>query len=99
MLPDSVDPSAAAGAATEPFETRHLTKDGRAIEVEVWQIPTVSLGSFVEGIPPPLAIGSVELEDGSRVKGFLCEAHATDGARDITEFGGWRRYLAGRQSA
>jgi PAS domain S-box-containing protein len=35
VLPDSGDPSA-AGAATEPFETRHLTKDGRAIEVEVW---------------------------------------------------------------
>ena len=34
LLPDSGDPSAAA--ATEPFETRHLTKDGRAIEVEVW---------------------------------------------------------------
>jgi allophanate hydrolase len=73
--------------------------NGAAIEVEVWQIPTVSLGSFVEGIPPPLAIGSVELEDGSRVKGFLCEAHATEGARDITEFGGWRNYLARRHSA
>jgi PAS domain S-box-containing protein len=36
VLPDSGDPSTAAGAATEPFETRHLTKDGRAIEVEVW---------------------------------------------------------------
>jgi allophanate hydrolase len=74
-------------------------ENGAAIEVEVWQIPTGSFGSFVQGIPAPLAIGSVELEDGSRVKGFLCEAHATDGARDITEFGGWRMYLAGRQSA
>jgi PAS domain S-box-containing protein len=35
VLPDSADPGA-AGAATEPFETRHMTKDGRAIEVEVW---------------------------------------------------------------
>jgi allophanate hydrolase len=69
---------------------------GAAIEVEVWEIPVAAFGSFVGGIPAPLGIGSIELEDGSRVKGFLCEAHATKGARDITEFGGWRTYL-GRQ--
>jgi allophanate hydrolase len=67
---------------------------GAAIEVEVWEIPVAAFGSFVGGIPAPLGIGSIELEDGSRVKGFLCEAHATKGARDITEFGGWRTYLA-----
>lgn len=26
-------------------------------------------------VPPPLAIGSVELEDGATVKGFICESH------------------------
>lgn len=74
-------------------------ESGAAIEVEVWEIPVVSFGSFVGGIPAPLAIGSVELEDGRRVKGFLCEAHATKGARDITEFGGWRKYLARQHAA
>jgi allophanate hydrolase len=69
--------------------------NGAAIEVEVWELPTVHFGSFVAAIPPPLAIGTVELEDGERVKGFVCEAHATLEARDITELGGWRRYLAG----
>jgi allophanate hydrolase len=68
--------------------------NGRAIEVEVWEMPLAAFGAFVEGIPPPLAIGTVELEDGERVKGFLCEAHGTIDARDITELGGWRRYLA-----
>ena len=74
------------------------SETGAAIEVEVWEIPVASFASFVGGIPAPLAIGSIELEDGRRVKGFLCEAHATKGARDITEFGGWRKYLA-RQNA
>jgi len=28
------------------------------------------------------------------VKGLLCEAAAIAGARDITEYGGWRAYRA-----
>ncbi len=67
---------------------------GRAIEVEVWEVPVASFGSFVEGIPPPLGIGTVELEDGELVKGFVCEAYGTKDARDISDLGGWRPYLA-----
>jgi allophanate hydrolase len=69
-------------------------RKGKAIEVEVWEVPTVHFGSFVAAIPPPLAIGTVELEDGEQVKGFVCEAHAMLEATEITELGGWRRYLA-----
>ena len=43
---------------------------------------------------PPLAIGTVELADGTQVKGFLGEAHALADARDITSFGGWRAFRA-----
>ncbi|HLX81870.1 MAG TPA: allophanate hydrolase [Burkholderiales bacterium] len=66
---------------------------GSCIEVEVWEMPARHFGSFVAGIPAPLAIGTVELEDGERVKGFLCEEYAIAGARDITQFGGWRNYM------
>jgi allophanate hydrolase len=66
---------------------------GAAIEVEVWSVPESEFGSFVNGIPAPLTIGKVELDDGSRVSGFICEAYAADGAQDITSFGGWRGYL------
>jgi allophanate hydrolase len=66
---------------------------GAAIEVEVWSVPAAEFGSFVNGIPAPLSIGKVELQDGSRVSGFVCEACAAAGARDITSLGGWRRYL------
>ena len=44
--------------------------------------------------PPPLAIGTVELADGSWWKGFVCEPTALAGATDITATGGWRRHLA-----
>jgi allophanate hydrolase len=67
---------------------------GRAIEVEVWEVPVAAFGSFVDGIPPPLGIGTVELEDGTEVKGFICEAYGTKDARDISDLGGWRSYLA-----
>jgi allophanate hydrolase len=66
---------------------------GHAIDVEVWALPTETVGSFVDGIPPPLGIGTVELEDGSAVRGFLCEAHAVAGAEDISALGSWRTYV------
>jgi len=71
------------------------TGEGAAIEVEVWDVPPAAFGSFVDGIPAPLGIGTVTLEDGQQVKGFLCETHATKGARDITSLGGWRRFIQG----
>lgn len=64
-----------------------------AIEVEIWEMDDAAFGSFVALIPAPLGIGTLVLEDGRRVKGFLCESHATIGAEDITNFGGWRAWL------
>ena len=66
---------------------------GHAIEVELWALSYGSFGRFVSDIPPPLAIGTLALADGRRVKGFLVEADATKGARDISEMGGWRAFV------
>jgi allophanate hydrolase len=67
---------------------------GHAIEVEVYDMPLQHLGSFLALIAPPLGLGSVELEDGRWVKGFICEPWALQGAADISEHGGWRGYIA-----
>jgi allophanate hydrolase len=69
--------------------------DGASIEVEVWAVRSADLGSFLGGIPTPLALGKIELENGEFATGFLCESHATADAVDITVFGGWRGYLKG----
>jgi allophanate hydrolase len=69
-------------------------EDGAAIDVEVWRLSAASLGRLAASIPAPLGFGTVELADGGRALGFLCEAHATTTAEDITVFGGWREYLA-----
>ncbi len=66
--------------------------DGSAIEVEIWAVPSATFGSFVDGIPPPLGIGTVELEDGERVRGFVCEGYAVAGASDISALGSWRKF-------
>jgi len=70
-----------------------VAQGGAAIEMEIWELPAREFGSFVAGIPAPLGIGTVQLEDGSSVQGFVCEAYATSQARDITHHGGWRAYL------
>ncbi|PWC37789.1 allophanate hydrolase [Azospirillum sp. TSO35-2] len=64
------------------------------IEIEVWELDEAAFGSFVAEVPAPMTIGTVTLEDGGTVKGFLCEPIALNGAEDITGFGGWRRWLA-----
>ncbi|MEJ0036378.1 MAG: allophanate hydrolase [Gammaproteobacteria bacterium] len=69
---------------------------GASVDVEVWSVPAEHFGSFVAGIPAPLGIGKVDLEDGQQVSGFVCEAHAVEGARDISDLGGWRQYLLAR---
>jgi allophanate hydrolase len=69
---------------------------GPGIEVEVWSLTAAAFGDFVAHVPAPMGIGTVTLADGSDVKGFLCEAFALEGARDITEFGGWRAYRNAR---
>jgi allophanate hydrolase len=69
---------------------------GAAIEVEVYELGVEVFGSFVAEVPPPLAIGTVTLDDGSDVKGFVAEPRAVDGARDITALGGWRAYINAR---
>jgi len=67
---------------------------GAPIALELWDMPLEHYGSFVALIPAPLGMGSITLQDGSTVQGFLCEAQAAQGAPDITHFGGWRAYLA-----
>jgi allophanate hydrolase len=67
---------------------------GAAIEVEVWALSDAAFGRFVAAVPSPLSIGTLELDSGRSVKGFLVEAEAVAGARDISSFGGWRAFMA-----
>jgi allophanate hydrolase len=72
---------------------------GGSVEVEIYEIPIAGFGALVASVAPPLAIGTVDLADGTAVKGFLCESWAARQAQDITEFGSWVNFLAKKSSA
>ena len=67
---------------------------GVAIALEIWALSSASFGRFVAAIPPPLSIGTVRLNDGRGIKGFIVEAADIDGAREISAFGGWRAFVS-----
>ncbi len=66
---------------------------GVTIKVEVWAMPLDRFGSFMELVGAPLGIGTLLLDDGSEVKGFICEPYALETAEDISDYGGWAAYL------
>jgi allophanate hydrolase len=68
--------------------------DGSAIEVEIWELPMEAFGRLVSTVRLPLAIGTVVLDSGETVNGFICEQSAVSRAQDITHFGGWRAFRA-----
>ncbi|HEY1929503.1 MAG TPA: allophanate hydrolase [Caulobacteraceae bacterium] len=85
---------AMAGSTPPKPALVHVGESGAALEVEVYALDAEAFGSFVAEVPAPLAIGTVTLDDGSDVKGFVAEPRAIEGATDITHLGGWRAYIA-----
>jgi len=82
------------GPPARPGLLRVATGDGHAIETEVWALTAEAFGSFVAGVPAPLAIGTTRLADGTTPKGFTVESEAIIDAQDISQYGGWRAYIA-----
>lgn len=78
---------------------RRVTQGGKYIEVEVYDFPMASVGTFLAQVPHPLGLGNIELSDGTWVKGFICEPLAFETAKDITSYGGWRAFTRSTISA
>ena len=82
--------------------------EGAAIDLEVWDVPVNSVGSFLLQIPEPLGLGTVWLDEQESVKGFICEGyiaslsqHRTHSGtlakfvvEDITGYGSWKAFIA-----
>lgn len=75
---------------------------GASIEVELCRMSAAAFGALVASAPAPLGFGSVELEDGSEVNGFLVEASAVVGAggeplpnvQEITDLGSFAAFCS-----
>jgi allophanate hydrolase len=78
----------------KPGLLRVKAGSGTEIELETWALSAEGLGRFVASLPPPMSISTLRLRGGRLAKGFLVEAEAVVGARDISRYGSWPAFLA-----
>jgi gamma-glutamylcyclotransferase (GGCT)/AIG2-like uncharacterized protein YtfP len=71
-----------------------VTRGGSSVSCEVWDISPEGLADVLNREPAGLTVGRVMLDDGTEVFGVLAEPWAVEGMREITAFGGWRKYTA-----
>ena len=70
--------------------------EGTSVALEIWDVPVTGLANILLAEPPGLSIGKVVLRDGSIVLGVLGEPFLCEGQREITQYGGWRGYIASK---
>jgi AGZA family xanthine/uracil permease-like MFS transporter len=70
-----------------------VESDGASIAGELYAVPMGVLLRVIEGEPPGLYRGPVELADGRVVPGILFDEQAAKKHPDITKHGGWRTYM------
>lgn len=68
---------------------------GRSIRVEVWAIPISGISKVLMLEPAGLCIGKITLIDGTTtILGVLGESWLCHEQNEITDYGGWRSYIA-----
>lgn len=75
-----------------------VPEGGVSVAVEVWSVPPEGLASILLKEPPGLSIGKVSLVSGEETLGVLAEPILCAGQREITVYGGWREYCAGKSA-
>jgi len=69
-----------------------VSEGGTSVALEVWELPMASFAALLLSEPAGLCIGKVKLTDGSEMLGVLAEPWLTEGQKEITEMGSWRKY-------
>lgn len=73
-----------------------VKEGGVSVHLEVWEVPEAGLADILKKEPPGLSIGKVQLKDGSYVLGVIAEPWVVEGMKDISQFQGWRNYIASK---
>ncbi len=76
-----------------------VESDGASIVGELYAVPMGVLLKVIEGEPPGLYRGPVELADGRVVPGILFDEQVAKKHPDITKHGGWRAYTASKATS
>ena len=72
---------------------------GASIWGELYSVDDAVWKAIEAGEPPNLYRGTIELEDGRQVYGILYPRELAEGHYpEITRFGGWRAYMASKQT-
>jgi gamma-glutamylcyclotransferase (GGCT)/AIG2-like uncharacterized protein YtfP len=70
---------------------------GAGIWGELYMVPDEVWEQIEAGEPPNLYRGTIELEDGRKVYGILYPRELAEGHYpEITQYGGWRAYMASK---
>lgn len=69
---------------------------GAEISVEIWMLSPGAIATIIMQEPPGLCIGRLKLSNGCEVLGVLGEPFLCKGQTEITQYGGWREYMASK---
>lgn len=72
---------------------------GHEIALEIWEVPATAIATILQQEPPGLCIGRITLADGEPMLGVLGEAYLCESGVEITQWGGWRAYMASKNSS
>lgn len=67
--------------------------EGAEIDLEIWSIPLNGLIDVLNNEPQGLCLGKIELQDGKWVLGILGESFICEDGMEITQWGGWRKFM------
>ena len=76
-----------------------MVKDakGSAIDVELYEISEQGMQDVLSKEPEGLTIKEITLIDGSKVQGVVGLPFIIENRKEITNYGGWRNYLASKE--
>ena len=76
-----------------------MVKDegGSAIDVELYEISEEGMKEVLSKEPEGLTIQEITLIDGSKVQGVVGLSFIIKDRKEITQYGGWRNYLASKK--
>lgn len=75
---------------------QRVTQGGCAIALEIWALPAAAIATILQQEPAGLCIGFLTLASGEQILGVLGEAYLCESGQEITEWGGWRAYMASK---